>query len=153
MIDTPQISTTTEHPTAVIRFNIPRSDIQSVMGPAIKEVMSVVRTQRIGLAGPVFAYHHRMDPALFDFEVGVPVTTAVRGEGRVVPSRLPALRAARTIYRGPHEGLGAAWTEFNAWLEAEKLQTRGELWECYARGPESGSDSATWVTELVRPLR
>ncbi len=153
MIDPPQISTTTEHRTAVIRLTVPRAEIRAVMGPAIQEVMAVVRAQRMSLAGPVFSYHHRIDPAVFDLEVGVPVTTAVRGEGRVVPSRLPALRVARTVYRGPYEGLGSAWGEFSAWIDAQPHATRGEMWECYLKGPESNPDPATFETELVKPLR
>lgn len=153
LIDPPKIFTTKEHPTAVIRFTIPRSEIQAVMGPAINEVLSVTASQRIARVGPVFSYHHRIDPSVFDFEVGVPLASQVRSEGRVVPSRLAALRAAHTIYRGPYEGLGAAWAEFVAWLTAEGLDSRGELWESYAKGPESGPDASKWETELVRPLR
>jgi effector-binding domain-containing protein len=153
VIDTPQIITTIEHHTAVIRLTIPRAEIQSVMGPAIQEVMAVVGAQRLRMAGPVLSYHHRIDPAVFDLEVGVPVAGTVRGEGRVVPSRLPALRAARTIYRGPYEGLGAAWGEFSAWVGSQHRATRGEVWESYLKGPESGAEPSRWETELVKPLR
>ena len=68
-------------------------------------------------------------------------------------SSLPAVRVVRTIYRGPYEGLGAAWGEFDAWITGSGFVVVEELWEYYAKGPESGPDTSKWETELVRPLR
>jgi effector-binding domain-containing protein len=152
MIDQPQIVSTEARHTATIRLTIPRDEIRHVMGPAIGEVMEAVSAQGIGPAGPVFSYHFRMDPEVFDFEVGVPVTAPVTPVGRVVASRLPAARVARTVYRGPYEGLGTAWGEFDAWVKAEGLTSRPSLWECYVAGPESSANPADWRTEFNRPL-
>lgn len=62
------------------------------------------------------------------------------------------MRVARTIYRGPYEGLGSAWSEFDAWIAAHGHTPAADLWECYAAGPESSPDPASWRTELDRPL-
>lgn len=137
---------------AVIRLTIPRDQIREQMGPAIGEVMSTVGAQGIGPAGPLFSRHLRMDPGVFDFEVGVPVSSSVKRTGRVFPSELPAARVAKTIYRGPYEQLGAAWQEFDEWIKESGLTSAGELWEVYLVGPESGSDTTNWRTELSRPL-
>jgi effector-binding domain-containing protein len=153
MIDTPEVTTTAERLTAVIRLTVPRAEIGAVMGPAIGEVRAAVEAQGIGPTGPVFSYHLRMDPAVFDFEVGMPVSAPVTPVGRVVASSLPSVRAARTVYRGPYEGLGPAWGEFERWVKAEGLVTTGVLWEYYAKGPEAGPDASKWETELVQPLR
>ena len=93
-----------------------------------------------------------MDPNIFDFEIGVPVTAPVAAAGRVKAGELPATRVARTVYRGPYEGLGAAWGEFDAWIAAEGYKTAPDLWECYVAGPESSPDPGSWRTELNRPL-
>jgi len=93
-----------------------------------------------------------MDAKTFDFEVGVPVSGPVAQAGRVMPSELPAATVARTVYRGPNEGLGAAWGELMAWMAAEKHVPAANLWEFYVAGPESGPNPATWRTELNRPL-
>ena len=103
-------------------------------------------------AGPVFSYHLRMDPGIFDFEIGVPVTKPVAPVGRVQPGQLPATKVARTIYRGPYEGLGAAWGEFGAWIKAQGHKPAPDLWECYVVGPEASPDPANWRTQLNRPL-
>jgi len=152
MLDKPQIVLTEAQATAVIRLTIPRAEIQHVMGPAIAEVMGAIAAQGVASAGPVFSHHFRMDPDTFDFEVGVPVTRPVSETGRVKASQLPAATVARTVYHGPYEGLGAAWGEFGAWITSEGHKPAANLWECYAAGPESNPDPATWRTELNRPL-
>ena len=152
MIDTPAITTTREQPTAVIHLTIPRTEIQTAMGPAHQELLSTLAAQGVAPAGPWFSHHFRMDPAMFDFEVGVPVSAPVMSTGRVTSSRLPATRVARTVYGGGYEGLGAAWGELDAWIKREGLKPTGELWEIYTAGPESGREPSGWRTELNRPI-
>jgi effector-binding domain-containing protein len=152
MIDTPQITESELRTTAVIHLTIPRSEIRNVMGPAIREVMEAVMAQGIGPAGPVFSHHFEMNPDIFDFEVGVPVTSPVTPVGRVQPSQLPAIKVARVVHHGGYEGLGAAWGQFDGWLKAHGHQTDLDFWECYVAGPESSPNPAEWRTELNRPL-
>lgn len=152
MIDTPAITQTTAHHTAIIRLIIPRSEIQQVMGPGIGELMAAVAAQGIPPTGPIYSHHLRLDPELFDFEIGVPVGRPVTPVGRVLPGQLPALRAARTIYHGSYDGLGNAWQEFGDWLAANGHTPAPDLWEAYVAGPESSPDPTSWRTELTRPL-
>ncbi len=153
MIDAPHIAQSAAQLTATIHLTIPRDQIQHVMGPAIGEVVRAIAAQGISPAGPVFSYHLHLDPATFDFEVGVPVSSPFQAAGRVQPSQLPAVRVARTIYRGSYEGLGPAWGEFCGWIKTQKLAPTPNLWEVYLTGPESSLDPATWQTELNQPLR
>ena len=153
MLDTPQITRTAQQLTAVIRLTVPREQIRSVMGPGIREVMAAVAAQGIAPTGPWFTYHLRMDPAVFDFEVGVPVGAAVAAAGRVRARHLPAATVARTVYHGPYEGLAGAWGELEAWIATNGHTSAPDLWECYVVGPEATADSADWRTELNRPLR
>ena len=152
MLDAPQITQAAAQLTAIIRLTIPREEMRKVMGPGISELMATVAAQGIAPAGPWFTHHLRMDPAIFDFEIGVPVTAPVAAAGRVNPGQLPATKVARTIYHGPYEGLGAAWGEFIAWIAAKGHTAAPDLWECYLAGPEANPDPATFRTELNRPL-
>lgn len=152
MLDKPQITQTAAQPTAIIRLTIPRAEMRNVMGPSYRELVATVAAQGIAHAGPWFTHHLRMDPAIFDFEIGVPVTTPISAAGRVTPSQLPAVTVARTVYHGAYEGLGPAWAEFDAWIAAEGHTPDPNLWECYIAGPESSPDPAAWRTELNRPL-
>lgn len=153
MLDTPKIVTTQAQPTAVIRLTIPRAAMRDTMGAAIGELMSTVAGQGAGPVGPMYSYHFRMNPEMFDFEVGVPVSKPIVAAGRVEAGELPAARVAQTVYRGPYEGLGDAWCEFTDWLEQNGHDVREDLWERYVAGPESGPDPAQWATELNKPIR
>ena len=137
---------------ASIHIVTPRSKMQLVMGPGISEVMSAVRSQGLGPAGPWFAHHLKMTPDEFDFEICVPVSAPVSALGRLKPWVRPAVKVVRTVYCGPFEGLGAAWHEFSAWIETNGYRTADDLYECYLAGPESSSDSSNWRTELSRVL-
>ncbi len=152
MIDTPQIIQTTALHAAIIHLTIPRSEMRTAMGPGIGEVMAAVKAQGIGPAGSWFTHHLKMDPATFDFEICVPVTTPVKPVGRVKAGEWPAMTVVRTVLCGGYEGLGVAWGEFGTWLQANGHKTGSDLYECYTAGPESGPDPANWRTELSKRL-
>lgn len=152
MIDTPQIVQVDSQRTAVIRLTVARHEMPLVMGPAMQEVIDAVTAQDAGIAGPLFSHHFRLDPGLFDFEVGVPVERAVTPAGRVVPGELPAATVARAIHTGPYEQLGEAWGALLQWLAGAGHEPAPSLWERYLSGPESSPDPAQWRTELNRPL-
>ena len=153
MLDEPKIVQTPEQKVAVIHLTIPRNKIQEEMGPGHNELMSTLKAQGITPAGPWFSHHLRMDPAVFDFEIGVPVTAEVKAAGRVKPGTLPAATVARTTYRGGYEGLGSAWGEFEAWLTKNGHATAPDLWEVYSAGPETGNDPSLYRAELNRPIK
>jgi len=152
MIDSPEIVQISAQPTAIIRFTIPRSEIQRVMGPGHADLMETIAAQGIAPTGPWFTHHLRMDPETFDFELGVPISAPLSATGRVIAGELPAATVARTIYHGGYEGLGDAWGEFGAWMDGAGHTQAPNLWERYIAGPESSSDPAAWRTELNRPL-
>jgi effector-binding domain-containing protein len=153
MIDTPHLATLAAGPAALVRLTVPRPEIGNVMGPGLAELTQTVAAQGIEATGPWFTHHLRMDPEVFDFEIGVPVAAPVAPQGRVVPGELPAVRVVRTEYRGAFEGLPEAWGRFDAWI-AENGHTPGaEVWEVYLAGPESSPDPREWRTQLNRPLK
>ena len=148
-----QVLEATDQVAAMIHITILRDRIQEVMGDAIGEVIQVAVTQGIGPTGPVFAHHYDMQPGIFNFDVGVPVSSAVVPTGRVTAGTLPAAKVARTVYTGPYEGLGDAWGEFIALVEADGHQPIGDLWECYLTDPSAESDPSAYRTELNYPIR
>ncbi len=153
MIDSPEIVTVPAQTVAMIPLKVPSKDIMTIMGPGITEVHSVLAAQGITPAGAWLTHHHRVPTDTFDFEICVPVTTAVEPAGRVIPGELRAARIARTVYHGGYEGLGNGWGEFMKWLETQGLNTADDLWEIYQTGPESGPDSSNYRTILNKPLK
>jgi effector-binding domain-containing protein len=152
MIETPQIVDTPAQVVAIVHIETPRSKIQHVMGPGIGEAMAAAKAQGIGPTGPWFAHHLKMTPEEFNFDICVPVSAPATAVGRVAPGQRPAIKVVRTVYHGPYEGLGGAWGELTAWVEANGYKTAGDLYECYLVGPESTPDPAQWRTELSRPV-
>jgi effector-binding domain-containing protein len=127
MLDAPQVTRAADQRAAVIHLTVPREEIRSVMGPVLGELMAAVAAQGIAPAGPWFTHHLGMDPAVFDFEIGVPVAAPVVASGREKPGQWPASKVARAVYHGPYEGLAAAWGEFDAWIAAEGHNGPGPL--------------------------
>ncbi len=152
MLDTPQIETTDAELTAIIRLEVKKEKMQQVFGPSVEELISTVAEQGGEVTGPVFAHHFRMDPDVFDFAIGVPVSESIESTKRVEASELPAMKVARTVYHGPYDGLPDAWSEFHKWIEEQGFEFESDAVERYVLGPESDPDPSNWETELVRPL-
>jgi effector-binding domain-containing protein len=71
-------------------------------------------------------------------EVGAEVGSPFVGNGRVVPSSLPAGRAATTIARGAPtaEGLAKAHGAVRDWCAANDHELTGVRWEIYGHWAE-----------------
>ena len=145
MLDT-QIAQTTNQLTAVIRLTIPRRD-PNVMGPGLAELPPW--PLRLG-PGRAMVHTPEDGPAIFDFEICVPVAApvALRAKaGHFARYDSGAHGLSRAI-----RGLGGAWGEFDAWIAANGHTPGPDLWECYVVGPETSPDPANWRTQLNRPL-
>jgi effector-binding domain-containing protein len=153
VIEKPHVTEVAAQQTAVIRLSVPIEQIQEVMGAGLHELMSTLAAQGVAPAGPWLTHHFRKPAETFDFEIAVAVTRPVAAAGRVQTGSLPGGRVARATYRGPYEGLGQAWGEFEKWIADQGLSPAGEeLWECYAAGPEAAADPKEYRTEFYRPL-
>jgi len=138
---------------AGLHLIIPKAAIQREMGPGLREVHAALAQQGVPPAGPWLTHHLRIDPAVWDFEIGVPVAQPIAPAGRVLSREWPPMRVAQATHCGGFEGLGASWAELDAWVAAQKLAPCPDLWEVYPVGPESSADPSAWRTELNRPLR
>ena len=152
MIDTPHVTHVPAQIAAVIRVAIPPSEMRTVVGPGITELMKTVAAQGVGSGSPWFIHMLRMTPDTWEFEIGVPVKSPVAATGRVKPGGLPAARVARTVHHGGYEGIGASWGEFDAWVKAHGHKPATDQWDVYLVGPESGPDESKWRTQMNRPL-
>lgn len=150
----PVIVRVTEQHIAVVPIVVPRAELGAVIDAAVHELMAVLAAQGVAPRGPLLAYHHRTDAEVFDFEFGVPVDAGVVPSGRVRPGGLPAATVAQMLYRGPYDGLATAWHELRAWARANAHVAADDFWARYVRGPETGAEPSSWVTELnLRLLR
>ncbi|CAM3794090.1 GyrI-like domain-containing protein [Paracidovorax anthurii] len=155
MIETPRIAAIDAHPAALWPVTCTREAIQQAMGQGVRGLMDALAAQGASPAGPLFTHHLRRPTDTFEFHLGVPLDQPVgaSADGRMQPGEWPAMRVARTEYRGRYEGLPGAWEAFHAWIAAQGLRPSDDAWECYLTGPETGSDPSAWRTELIQPLR
>lgn len=144
----PEIITTQAVPTAVIHLVIPGREMPKYMDPAIQEILNALKDQGAQPVGAMFSYHHRRPSETFDFEIGFPVSKAIKPIGRVVNGSLPAEKLVRSVYQGPYEGLGNAWGELQGWVRERKLAESGRFWECYLGNPQEVNDPKDYRTEL-----
>lgn len=139
--------------TAVVRLRIPCEECQQQWGPALAELFTVLNSQGIAPAGPVFDHHFAMPDTHFDFEIGVPISKPVTPSGRVTASERPTFRAAKAVLVGDYAQLPEAWPEFIKWIDSQGLQTATDFWQIFVKGPESDSDPATYRAELIRAVQ
>jgi effector-binding domain-containing protein len=88
-------------------------------------------------------------------EVGVEVAGSFPPSGRIVPSSLPAGRAATTISRGAPspEGLAAAHSAVLAWCAANGHKKTGTRWEVYDHwrdDPDRFETEVYWLLSTAR---
>lgn len=148
MITPPEVVTTHEVITAAIPLVIPGRDMPKYMDPAIEEIIKVLADQGMHPAGPMFSYHHRRPSDTFDFEIGFPVSKAIIPEGRVINSKLPAVKVVRSLYQGPYEGLAQAWPALQQWVRENGHGETGKFWESYVNNPSEVKSPSEYRTEL-----
>ena len=56
------------------------------------------------------------------------------------------------VYKGAYENIGEAYNTLGAWIGTNGYQMAGPCREVYLRGPESGPDSSSYVTEVQLPV-
>ena len=148
LITAPEVITTKEVITAVIHLKIPCEDMGKYMDPAIQEVIKAITGQGIAIAGPMFSYHKRRPSDSFDFEIGFPVSKAIKAEGRVINGKLPAVKVVRSVHQGPYDNLGQAWGALQKWVREQGYGETGRFWESYLNNPDEVKDPKDYLTEL-----
>ncbi|WP_019703829.1 GyrI-like domain-containing protein [Paracidovorax oryzae] len=154
MIEMPRIVHMEAQPAALWPVSCTREEIQQVMGRSVRALMDALAAQGVSPAGPLFTHHLRRPTDTFEFHLGVPVDQPVGPgpDGGLQPGEWPAMRVARTEYRGRYEDLPQAWETFHRWIGAQGVRPAEDVWERYLTGPETGSDPGGWRTELIQPL-
>jgi effector-binding domain-containing protein len=110
----------------------------------LDEVWAFVRAEKLDAGRNVMLYHDDRPRV----EVGVESRERFAPSGRVVPSSLPAGRAAFTIARGaPADALGPAHDAVVSWSRANGHRLSGCRWEIYDHWRDD-QDPADYRTEV-----
>jgi effector-binding domain-containing protein len=145
-----KIVTTERRPTAVIRLKARMSDLREAQQTSRAKLAEALPTLGVSpLEHSCTLWRPPVDGVL-DMEPGVLVSGAFAAVGDVVPSELPAGRAAYFLLRGSFEGLPGAWKTLLDWCAAEKLPLAGVNWEIY--GPSQDVEPDQLETALYALL-
>ena len=126
-----EIVTTERRPTAVVRIKAKMSELREAQQTSRARLAEVLPTLGVSqLEHSCTLWRPPVDGVL-DMEPGVLVSGAFAAVDDVVPSELPAGRAAYFLLRGSFEGLPGAWKTLLDWCAAEKLTLAGVNWEIY----------------------
>jgi effector-binding domain-containing protein len=136
--------------TAVVKANVPFPEIPLAQRSARAAIDAALRSLDAGPLGrPLTRFRTPAKDAL-DMEIGTIVGHDFAAKGEIVPSDLPAGRAAHFQLKGPFDGMPGAWQTLFAWCQAEKLELAGINWEIYM--PWQGVDPARLETDLYALL-
>jgi effector-binding domain-containing protein len=158
-ITEPKLEDRAEQPYAGIRTLAAIPELPTVIPQLLGEVFAWLGKQGLSPAGPPFIRYHVINmESKMDIEMGVPVASAVRGDGRVSAGILPAGRYATLIYTGVTNGLagnkalidwaranGIAWDRWDD-QNGDAFRSR---YESFLTNPEDEPDQAKWETEVA----
>jgi effector-binding domain-containing protein len=159
MITAPTLEDRPGRPYAAIRTQATMQELPAVIPQQLGEVSAWLGRQGVAPAGAPFIRYLVIDMAAkLDVELGVPVATAVSGDGRVSAGVLPAGRYATLVYTGLQDGIAAnaALLDWGAeqglvwdkWV-AENGDGFGARLESYLTDPDDEPDPKKWKTEVA----
>jgi effector-binding domain-containing protein len=144
---------------AGIRTQVLARQFPKIIPQFIGEVFGWLDKQSIAPSGaPLMRYYVINMKGLMDVEIGVPVESAITGDGRVSACVLPAGKYASLVYTGVKNGIkgngalldwgakqGLVW---DRWDDTNGDAFGGRV-EFFLDGPEDDPDPAKWDTEVA----
>lgn len=135
--------------TAVAKAHVRMDEIPAAQRSLRGKINAAVQSLDVGPLGPTFTLWRPPTEGRLDLEPGVLVSRAFEPVGEVVPSSLPAGRAAHRRLVGPYDGLPGAWKILFDWCAAEGLRLAGVNWEIYGDWNDDPSKLETSLYALL----
>jgi effector-binding domain-containing protein len=101
---------------ATVRAKTTLNKVAEKAKQLMAEVGEYLDAQGIKPTGLGFGVYYETGAVVVDMEVGYPVDTVVEGTDRVKSNTLPAVKAATTIYEGPHQAMPEAHRAVHGWM-------------------------------------
>lgn len=136
--------------TAVVKAKAPFPEIPKAQRSARAAVDAALPLLEAGPLGRPLTRFRTPAQDMLEMEIGTIVGRGFAAKDGIVPSDLPAGRAAHFQLKGAFDGMPGAWQTLFAWCQAEKLELAGINWEIYM--PWEGVDPAKLETDLYALL-
>lgn len=125
-----KVVTVRDCPTAVVACTTTWSEFPALWKGLLDKVWAFLANTDLRTDGHNIMLYRDVGTAL-QVEVGVQVARAFEPAGVVVPSKLPAGRAAMTTHRGSYDGLAKAHQAVLNRCATQGLQLSSTRWEIY----------------------
>ena len=145
---------------AALPMQVTMDTLAGAVDQAFPELFGWLARHAIAPAGPPFIRYLVIDMAAgLQIEMGVPVATAIGGDGRIRPGVLPAGRYAVLRHTGPYDGLVAGNAALQRWAEEHGITfdswdtPEGTAWraraEHYLTNPAAEPDPSKWEVDVA----
>jgi len=131
--------------TAVVKAMVPMANIPDTQRSSRAKIKAALPSLGVGPVGRSCTLWRPPVDGRLDMELGMIVSRPFEPVGEVVPSALPAGRAAQFRLVGPFDGIPRAWQTLFDWCAGEKLKRANVNWEIYE---DWNDDSAKQETSL-----
>lgn len=142
-----------------IRTQVPAEQFKDVIPQFLDEIFAWLGKQGVEVAGAPFMRYHVINmPGIIDVEMGVPVASAMPGDGRISAGILPAGRYAALTYTGVEHEIqgnkalldwgaqqGLVWDNWTT----DAGDAFGARYESYITDPDNEPDPSKWETEVA----
>ena len=143
-----------------IPVTVSMDSIGATLPPLVGEVFGWLAQKGVAPAGPPFFKYIVTDMKKgMEMEVGVPVATPQKSEGRMKAGAFPAGRYSTVVHVGPYERIIDTTADLLEWADKKGVTWRsretekGDAWdartEFYLSDPQKEPDPAKWRTELA----
>lgn len=147
-----EIKDVSQRKTASIRIRTTVGDLSRELGRGYGEIMGLLTAQGIRPEGAPFAMYHNMDMNDLDVEMGFPVASPCRGEGRMKPGTIPGGRTAVGVHRGSYDSMKRTYGEMSDFIKENKAVPQGLCYEFYLNDPQTTKPEEL-LTEIGFPLK
>ena len=159
MIGQPRIEHRHEQPYVGIRTQVPIRTLGSTIPNLLGELFPWLSERGVAPSGPPFIRYHVINMAAeMDVELGIPVATALPGDGRVCPGTLPAGRYTALVYTGRDNGIAGNaalldWGKQQGLIWDRRQTDNGDAfgarYESFLTAPDEQPDPRKWETEVA----
>ncbi|MEK9659342.1 MAG: GyrI-like domain-containing protein [Chloroflexota bacterium] len=111
---------------AAIRVKTTLNKVPEKVGQLLQETSVYLASQGIEPKGHGFAVYYEVGNVVVDVEAGFVVEADVEGNERVHTGTLPAIKAASTVYEGPHLQMPDAHRAVHRWMHENDVKASGE---------------------------
>lgn len=135
--------------TAVVKARVPMNKIPEAQRSARGKINAAIQSLEVGLLGHTCTLWRPATDGHLDMEPGILVSRVFEPAGEVVPSALPAGRAAHFLLVGSYDGLPGAWQTLFDWCAEKGLKLADINWEIYGDWNDDPSKLETSIHALL----